>query len=57
MRVYPTHVPWVQSRFGLTPESWTALHALWHQRFQNDPALKEKWQRLIADRVPYWRRG
>jgi hypothetical protein len=57
VRAFPTHVPWIQSQFGLAPESWTALHALWQQRFQHDPALKAEWQRLIAERVPYWKRG
>ena len=56
MRAYPANVPWVRRRFALSEDAWTALHALWQQRFQHDPALKERWQALVAQSVPYWKR-
>jgi hypothetical protein len=56
VRAYPTHIPWIQSQYGLSPEAWTALHALWQRRFTRDPALRAEWQRLIGERLPYWKR-
>ncbi|WP_437338356.1 hypothetical protein [Sorangium sp. So ce394] len=47
LRERPGHEQQIQSRIGLSPQSWAALHAMWHERFQADPALKARWQALI----------
>ncbi|EYE99971.1 Hypothetical protein CAP_2050 [Chondromyces apiculatus DSM 436] len=57
MRAFPTHVPWIQAQLGLTPETWRALHGLWQERFQRDAGLRDKWQQLIAQRLPHWKQG
>ncbi|WP_437737248.1 hypothetical protein [Sorangium sp. So ce1335] len=47
VREHPAHVQEIQSHYGLDAQSWTALHARWHERFQADPALKARWQALV----------
>ncbi|WP_437562829.1 hypothetical protein [Sorangium sp. So ce542] len=47
LRERPGHEQQIQSRHGLSPQGWAALHAMWHERFQADPALKARWQALI----------
>ncbi|WP_438043743.1 hypothetical protein [Sorangium sp. So ce128] len=47
LRDHPNHIPQIQSHYGLTPQSWIALHRSWHERFESDPALKEQWQALV----------
>ncbi|WP_438020253.1 hypothetical protein WMF18_14785 [Sorangium sp. So ce315] len=47
VREHPAHVQEIQRHYGLDPQSWTALHARWHERFQADPALKARWQALV----------
>ncbi|WP_437960244.1 hypothetical protein WME76_11775 [Sorangium sp. So ce119] len=47
VREHPAHVHDIQGHYGLDPQSWTALHAMWHERFQSDPALKARWQALV----------
>ncbi|WP_437615287.1 hypothetical protein WMF20_18085 [Sorangium sp. So ce834] len=47
LRERPGHDQQIQSRYGLSPQGWAALHAMWHERFQSDPALKARWQALI----------
>ncbi|WP_437692618.1 hypothetical protein [Sorangium sp. So ce176] len=47
VREHPAHVHEIQGHYGLDPQSWTALHAMWHERFQSDPALKARWQALV----------
>ncbi|WP_438036389.1 hypothetical protein [Sorangium sp. So ce204] len=48
MRDHPNHIPQIQSHYGLTPQSWIALHRSWHERFESDPALKAQWQALLG---------
>ncbi|WP_437553002.1 hypothetical protein WME97_17180 [Sorangium sp. So ce367] len=47
MRDHPNHIPQIQSHYGLTPQSWIALHRSWHERLESDPALKAQWQALL----------
>ncbi|WP_437802391.1 hypothetical protein [Sorangium sp. So ce693] len=47
LRDHPNHIPQIQSHYGLTPQSWVALHRIWHERLEADPALKAQWQALI----------
>ncbi|XXX81287.1 hypothetical protein WMF30_21235 [Sorangium sp. So ce134] len=47
LREHPGHQQQIQSRYGLSSKAWAALHAMWHERFQSDPALKARWQALI----------
>ncbi|WP_438029625.1 hypothetical protein [Sorangium sp. So ce233] len=47
VREHPAHVHEIQGHYGLDPQSWTALHAMWHERFQADAALKARWQALV----------
>ncbi|WP_044985955.1 hypothetical protein [Sorangium cellulosum] len=47
LRERPGHEQQIQSRVGLSPQGWAALHAMWHERFQSNPALKARWQALI----------
>ncbi|WP_437320644.1 hypothetical protein [Sorangium sp. So ce385] len=47
LRERPGHEQQIQSRYGLSPQGWAALHAMWHERFQSNPALKARWQALI----------
>ncbi|WP_437941529.1 hypothetical protein [Sorangium sp. So ce341] len=47
LRERPGHEQQIQGRYGLSPQGWAALHAMWHERFQADPALKARWQALI----------
>ena len=47
LRDHPNHIPQIQSHYGLTPQSWIALHRVWNERFQSDPALKAQWQALV----------
>ncbi|WP_433936258.1 hypothetical protein AB3662_16330 [Sorangium cellulosum] len=47
VREHPAHVHEIQGHYGLDPQSWTALHTMWHERFQSDPALKARWQALV----------
>ncbi|WP_441286937.1 hypothetical protein ACSRUE_32230 [Sorangium sp. KYC3313] len=47
LRDHPNHIPQIQSHYGLTPQSWIALHRIWHERLEADPALKAQWQALI----------
>ncbi|WP_437580510.1 hypothetical protein [Sorangium sp. So ce887] len=41
------HIQQIQSHYGLSPQGWAALHAMWHERFRSDPALKARWQALV----------
>ncbi|WP_437593395.1 hypothetical protein [Sorangium sp. So ce1000] len=47
LRDHPNHIPQIQSHYGLTPQSWVALHTIWHERLESDPALKAQWQALV----------
>ncbi|WP_437970993.1 hypothetical protein WMF04_17655 [Sorangium sp. So ce260] len=47
VREHPGHVQQIQSHHGLSPQGWAALHAMWHERFRSDPALKARWQALV----------
>ncbi|CAN93278.1 hypothetical protein sce3119 [Sorangium cellulosum So ce56] len=47
LRDHPNLIPQIQSHYGLTPQSWIALHRIWHERLESDPALKAQWQALI----------
>jgi hypothetical protein len=47
LRDHPNHIPQIQSHYGLTPQSWIALHRSWHERLESDPALKAQWQALV----------
>ncbi|WP_437650250.1 hypothetical protein [Sorangium sp. So ce362] len=41
------HIQQIQSHYRLSPQGWSALHAMWHERFRSDPALKARWQALV----------
>ncbi|WP_437515017.1 hypothetical protein [Sorangium sp. So ce1099] len=47
MRDHPNHIEQIRSHYGLDPQGWAALHAMWHERFQSNPTLKARWQALI----------
>ncbi len=51
VRARPEQVEAVRRHYGLEGPVWAALHALWAQRFAQDPALRERWQALIEQRV------
>ncbi|XXY48678.1 hypothetical protein WME91_52610 [Sorangium sp. So ce269] len=47
MRDHPNHIEEIRSHYGLDPQGWAALHAMWHERFQSNPTLKARWQALV----------
>ncbi|XYI01984.1 hypothetical protein ACMHYB_20305 [Sorangium sp. So ce1128] len=47
MRDHPNHIQEIRSHYGLDPQGWAALHAMWHERFHSNPALKARWQALV----------
>ncbi|MGK3971691.1 hypothetical protein WMF38_08220 [Sorangium sp. So ce118] len=47
MREHPNHIEQIRSHYGLDPQGWAALHAMWHERFQSNPTLKARWQALV----------
>ncbi|HTN91291.1 MAG TPA: hypothetical protein VL242_46800 [Sorangium sp.] len=47
MRDHPNHIEQIRSHYGLDPQGWAALHAMWHERFQSNPTLKARWQALV----------
>jgi hypothetical protein len=52
VRAYPEHIRQIQDHYGLDAQRWTALHKLWHERFQRDPVLRTRWQALIEQEMP-----
>lgn len=48
MRDYPEQLQQIRSHYGLTQHAWDVLHRTWNERFQRDPALKARWQALVA---------
>ncbi|WP_437931026.1 hypothetical protein WMF37_17930 [Sorangium sp. So ce291] len=47
MRDHPNHIEQIRTHYGLDPQGWAALHAMWHERFQSSPTLKARWQALV----------
>ncbi|WP_437759409.1 hypothetical protein [Sorangium sp. So ce1389] len=47
MRDHPNHIEQIRTHYGLDPQGWAALHAMWHERFQSNPTLKARWQALV----------
>lgn len=43
----PEHVVQIRNHYGMDVHAWTALHALWQERFQRDPTLEPRWQALV----------
>jgi hypothetical protein len=51
VRVHPEYVEQIRAHYGLDAGAWTALHKLWRERFDRDPALRSRWQSLVEQRV------
>ncbi len=51
VRVHPEYVEQIRAHYGLDAAAWTALHKLWRERFDRDPALRNRWQTLVEQRV------
>jgi hypothetical protein len=47
VRASPDHVAQIRSYYGIDAHAWVALHTLWQERFQRDPALRARWQVLV----------
>ena len=45
--VYPDRVVQIRGHYGLDVHAWMALHELWQERFQRDPALGPRWEALV----------
>lgn len=51
VRAHPGYVEQIRVHYGLDAAAWTALHKLWRERFDRDPALRSRWQTLVEQRV------
>jgi hypothetical protein len=51
VRAYPEQVERIRGHYGLDEAAWAALHGLWRERFQRDPALHARWEALIQQRM------
>lgn len=51
VRRYPDNIPWLRAQLHFTEAAWTALHAVWQERFARSPELRERWRALIQLRL------
>jgi hypothetical protein len=47
VRASPDSIAQIRSHYRLDAHAWVALHTLWQERFQSDPALRTRWQALV----------
>ena len=51
LRFDPARMESIRSHYGLDAAAWTALHVLWRDRFQRNPALRTRCEALVQQRL------
>ncbi len=47
IRAFPDQIVQIRSYYRMDLPTWTALHKVWHERFEEDPTLRFRWEAQV----------